>query len=178
MLWPNVFFSSKKNAFWSTEASFKDMTPSSQKSSIFPKESVGEPFTTARATLRVETAPPPQIRPDFLKFASTGGGKKLSNFQNRNFLKMHDIHTKLVSSLFKLYWWPSSQKSSKLSWKFKFDIDISARAPPRALRAVFPIPCRCKFQKFWSGLGRGRGFRAQVARARFWNVHQWILWEK
>ena len=28
--------------------------------------------------------------------------KKFSNFQNWNFLKMHDIHTKLVSSLFKL----------------------------------------------------------------------------
>ena len=50
--------------------------PSNQKASIFPKKSVGEHFTTARATLRAETAPPPQIRPDFLKFASTWDEKK------------------------------------------------------------------------------------------------------
>ena len=45
--------------------------PSSQKASIFPKESVGEHFTPARATLRAETAPPPHVQQDFLQFAST-----------------------------------------------------------------------------------------------------------
>ena len=45
--------------------------PSSQKASIFPKESIGEHFTTVRATRGAETAPPPKVQQDFLQFAST-----------------------------------------------------------------------------------------------------------
>ena len=47
--------------------------PSSQKASIFIKDSIGVHFTTARAPLRAETAPPPKVRPDFLKFTFVWG---------------------------------------------------------------------------------------------------------
>ena len=57
--------------------------PSSQKASIFPKESIGEHFTPARATLRAETALPPQIRLDFLKFVSTWGGENCAQRARR-----------------------------------------------------------------------------------------------
>ena len=79
ILWPNgVFFVEKKTRtlFDLQKRVLKIwQRPSSQKASIFPKESIGEHFTPARATLRAETALPPQIRPDFLKFASTWGGE-------------------------------------------------------------------------------------------------------
>ena len=55
----------------------------SQNISISPKESVCGHFTPARAILRAETAQPPQIRPDFLKFASTCGGKKCAQRSRR-----------------------------------------------------------------------------------------------
>ena len=87
--------------------------------------------------------------------------KIFQNFQNWNFLKMHHIHMKPVSSLFKLWRWPGSQKASKLSCEFKFYIENTARALPRALHAILSTPYRGKFQKIWSDLGRGRGFRAQ-----------------
>ena len=63
--------------------------PSSQKASIFPKESVGEHFTTARATLRAKIAPPPQTRPEFLKFASTWDGKNCAQ-RARRCARAHD----------------------------------------------------------------------------------------
>ena len=87
--------------------------------------------------------------------------KILKNFQNWNFLKMHHIHMKPVSSLFELRWWSSSQKASKFSCEFKFHIENIARALPRALHAILSTPYKGKFQKIWLDLGRRRGFRAQ-----------------
>ena len=108
--------------------------------------------------------------------------KNLKNFQNWNFLKMHHIHMKPVSSLFKLCRWPSSQKASKFSCEFKFHIEKTARALPRALRAILVTSYRCKFQKNWLGLGRGRGFRAQgcahgceMYTIGFFDKNRWLL---
>ena len=77
----------------------------------------------------------------------------LKKFQNWNFLKMHHIHMKPVSSLFELRWWSSSQKASKLSCEFKFYIENTARALPRALHAILSTPYRGKFQKSGRTLG-------------------------
>ena len=67
----------------------------------------------------------------------------------------------LVSSFFNLEYWPESQKSSKLSRKFLFYVDMNACAFWRALRAVLSTPFGYKLQTIWAICGRARGFRTQ-----------------
>ena len=71
--WPERFFFNEKNPRSIFELQKRVLKiwrwPSSQKSSIFIKESNGIHFTTVRA----RTALPPKVQPTFLKFASVWG---------------------------------------------------------------------------------------------------------
>ena len=62
------FIKKKTKPFWATEASSKDLATTKYSQGIyFSKEFIGEHFTTARALLHAKTAPPPEVRPSFLK---------------------------------------------------------------------------------------------------------------